>query len=194
MNKIIFSLVMLAMLIPQSYAADATGVNLKPKTKQEWQTYLRYRRDQALEDLYALKPEAKYVVNHAYGYGVFSNFGLKIGFIGGNSGRGLVHDNRSGKEVFMRMAEGGVGLGLGIKDYRMIFVFDDRSVMDTFMRGSWSFGGGADAAVKTETAGASTAGAIDLSPGVHMYALTKNGLSVQAMVNGAKYWVDGHVN
>ena len=195
MKKTILYLMLIAvMAVPSSFAADSTGVNLKPKTTQEWQKYLRFRRDETLEDLFAIKPEAKYVIKNAYGYAVFANFGMKLGFVGSNSGRGLVHDNRTGKEVFMRMVEGGVGLGYGIKDSRVVFVFDNRDVMDTFISGAWSFGGGADAAVKTKTSGAYMAGALDLSPGVHVFELTEQGLSAQVMVNGAKYWVDKKVN
>jgi len=194
--KKIFLLLMLVplMAIQPVFAADAKGVNLKPKTTKEWQTYLRYRRDQALEDLYKIKPEAKVVIGSAQGYAVFSNFGMKIGFIGGGNGRGVLHDNKTGKETFMRMAQAGVGFGLGVKDFRTIFVFDDRKVMENFISSGWSFGSQADAAAKAEKDGAATNGAIAIAPGVRVYQLTENGLSIEIMVSGTKYWVDAAVN
>ncbi|MCX5681626.1 MAG: YSC84-related protein [Candidatus Omnitrophica bacterium] len=182
------------LIIPPAFAADAKGVNFKPSTPEEWRTYLRYRRDEALEDLYHIKPEAKDVISKAHGYAVFTNFSMKILFVGSGKGRGLVHDNKTGQETFMQMFQAGVGLGLGVKDFRAIFVFDDRQVMEDFINSGWSFGGEADAAAKNEETGDATSGAIAVAPGVRVYQLTENGLAVNAMVNGTKYWVDKNVN
>lgn len=194
--KRIFLMVLVSTLfvLPPVIAANADGVNLKPKTPQEWRTYLSYRRDQALEDLYKIKPEAREVVETAQGYAVFTNFSMKILFVGSGNGRGVMHDNKTGKETFMRMSQVGVGLGVGIDDFRAVFVFDDREVMDDFVKSGWSFGGGADAAAKNEEGGAATSGAIAVADGVRVYQLTKNGLALSAMVSGTKYWVDKYVN
>jgi lipid-binding SYLF domain-containing protein len=195
MRKILFLLMLVSLaVIPSTWAADAKGVNMKPKTAEEWQKYLCYRRDQALEDLYAIQPGAKNAVEKAFGYAVFSNFGMKIGFVGSGSGRGLVHDNKTGKETFMRMIQAGVGFGLGAKDFRLIFIFDNRGVMDQFINSGWSFGSQANASAKTEQQGAAASGSIVVAPGVSVYQLTENGLALEAMVNGTKYWVDKDVN
>jgi lipid-binding SYLF domain-containing protein len=178
-----------------AFAVSDEGVNLKPKTPEEWRTYLRFRRDETMEELYRLKPEAKFVVQRAHGYAVFTNFSMKILLVGTGNGRGLVHDNKTGKETFMRMLQAGVGFGAGVKDFRAVFIFDDRLVMENFINSGWSFGGGADAAVTAEeTEGAATSGAIDVAPGVRVYQLTKNGLALSATVNGTKYWIDKDVN
>jgi lipid-binding SYLF domain-containing protein len=190
----LFLILAILMAIPSTFAADPKGVNLKPKTTQEWQTYLRYRRDETLEDLYKLKPEAKQVVDKAYGYGVFSNFGMKILVVGTGNGRGILHDNKSGKDTFMRMFQAGLGLGMGAKDFRAVFVFDDSKVMDEFLTSGWSFGSEANAAAKAEKDGAATSGAIAIAPGVRVYQLTQNGLMLDVMLNGTKYWVDKAVN
>jgi len=182
------------LVLPPVFAANSQGVNLKPKTSEDWRTYLNFRRDETLENLYAIKPEAKAVIQNAKGYAVFSNFGMKLGFVGGGNGRGILHDNKSGKDTYMRMMQAGVGWGLGIKDFRAVFVFDNSAVMEKFLTSGWSFGGGADAAVKTEETGAATSGAIAVAPGVRVYQLTQNGLAVEVMVNGTKYWVDKAVN
>ena len=192
-NMLIYLFGALVLLTQSAIAAQE--VNMKPKTPEEWRVYLRFRRDETLRDLYKIKPEAKYVVDKAQGYAVFTNFDLKIFFVGGGNGRGLVHDNKSGKETFMRMLQGGVGWGLGVKDFRAVFVFDNRQVMENFINSGWSFGGEADAAAKVEdTAGAATSGAIAVAPGVRVYQLTQNGLALAAMVKGTKYWIDQDVN
>ncbi len=43
--------------------------------------------------------------------------------IGAGGGRGVVVDNRDGQNTFMNMAELGVGVGLGAKEVRVVFVF-----------------------------------------------------------------------
>ena len=54
----------------------------------------------------------------AAGYGVFSNANLNIIFASVGDGYGIIVDNETGKETFMKMGMGGLGLGLGVKDYR----------------------------------------------------------------------------
>jgi lipid-binding SYLF domain-containing protein len=195
MRRILFlSLFAMLLAVPLARATDATDVNLKPRTPKEWRTYLNFRREETLENLYKLKPEAKSVIENAQGYAVFSNFGMKLGVFGGGSGRGVMHDNKSGRETFMRMVQGGVGWGLGVKDFRAVFVFDNRDVMEKFISSGWSFGSQANASAKTEEAGATTAGAIVVAPGVRVYQMTENGLALEIMVQGTKYWVDASVN
>jgi len=177
-----------------AYAYAEQEVNLKPKTPQDWRIYLYYRSDQVFSDLYDMKPEAREVIERAEGYGVFINFSMKIFLAGGGNGRGFVHDNKTGKDVFMRMVQAGVGLGFGIKDFRAVFVFDDRDAMQSFMNSGWSFGTEADAAVKGADAGGAASGAIRVAPGIRVYQITENGLALQATVTGTKYWKDKHVN
>jgi lipid-binding SYLF domain-containing protein len=183
------------LFVPPSFAVSSEGVNLKPKAPEEWRTYLRFRRDETLEELYRLKSEARSVVNGAAGYAVFTSFSMKILLVGSGNGRGLVHDNKTGNETFMRMLQAGVGWGVEAKDFRAVFIFDNRQVMDEFINSGWQFGGKADAAAKIEDkAGAAASGAIVVAPGVSVYQLTKNGLAVSAMVSGTKYWVDKQMN
>ncbi len=193
MKRALFLLLLCFSFIAQSVYAQEE-VNLKPKTPQEWRAYLQFRRKEVLKELYALKPEAKSAIENAEGYAVFMNFGLKILFVGTGNGRGIVHDNKSAEDTYMRMFQGGVGLGVGIKDFRMVFVFDDREVLEEFTKGGWNFGTDADAALKNEEGGAATSGSIRVAPGLRVYQLTKNGLALNAMVNGTKYWVDKKTN
>ncbi len=194
MKKILFVVLLGLVLLPNIAWAEKR-VNVKPKTPQEWQEYIRFRRDETLEALYKLKPGSREDIARAKGYAVFVNFNLNVIFISASTGRGILHDNSlGGKETFMRMAQGGVGLGLGVKDFRAVFVFDDVSVMDKFLNNGWQFGTEADAAVKGGGAGAAASGAIGIAPGLRVYQLTENGLVLQATLNGTKYWVDQVVN
>ena len=71
------------------------------------------------------------------------------------NGYGVVVDNQAHKETFMRMGSLGGGIGAGVKDVRVIFVFHDAKVMKQFIEEGWQFGGQADAAAKYKNTGAS---------------------------------------
>lgn len=47
-------------------------------------------------------------------------------------GRGVAHNNKTGKNTYMKMVSGGVGFGLGVKDFRAIFVFETKEAFDFF--------------------------------------------------------------
>ena len=55
----------------------------------------------------------------------------------------------------MRRGSLGGGVGAGVKDVRVIFVFHDAKVMKQFVEQGWQFGGQADAAAKYQDTGAS---------------------------------------
>jgi lipid-binding SYLF domain-containing protein len=93
----------------------------------------------------------------------------------------------------MKMGEAGIGFGAGVKDFRAIFVFRDRTTMDRFIASGWEFGGHADAAAKAGDAGGAVGGEI-LLDGVTVYQLTQSGLALQATVKGTKYWKDDDLN
>ena len=192
-NKLCLALLLGLFIVPMNAFAD---VNLKPQTPAEWRDYLRYRRDQTLDSLYKLRPEARWEIMHAKGYATFSSLNVNLilaSFIGG---RGILHENNllGGKDTYMRMAQGGIGFGMGVKDFRAVFIFDDEEVMKHFLNSGWAFGGEADAAAKGGGAGAATSGAITVAPGLRVYQLTENGLALQATVHGTKYWQDDFVN
>lgn len=82
-------------------------------------------RDEVLAELYKQDASIKQKINKADGYAVFSNVGVNLIFASVAGGKGIVVD-RKGKEVFMKMASGGLGIGLGVKDFRAVFVFRKR--------------------------------------------------------------------
>jgi lipid-binding SYLF domain-containing protein len=64
------------------------------------------------------------------------------------NGYGVLVDNHARKETFMRMGSLGGGIGAGVKDVRVIFVFHDAKVMQQFVEQGWQFGGQTDATGK----------------------------------------------
>jgi len=117
-------------------------------TIEERQAATRAMRDEVLAELYKRDASLRQKINKAEGYAVFSNVGLNLIFASVAGGKGLVV-NRGGKEVFMKMASGGLGLGLGIKDFRAVFVFKSKQKLEQFIEKGFDFGAQADAAAQS---------------------------------------------
>lgn len=112
----------------------------------------------------------------------------------GAGGSGVAHDNRTGRDIYMKMVSGGVGFGLGVKNFRGIFVFPTAKTLKQFTESGWAADAQADAATKSGTKGGAVAGAITVAPGVDLYQLTEMGLALQATIQGTKYYKNGDLN
>ena len=181
----ILSCCLLALLLVQPALADK---NADKRAK------IQKTRDDVLTRLYREQPDTRKEIAGAEGYAVFSNVGVNIIFFSAGGGSGMVHDNASGKDTYMSMASAGVGLGLGIKDFRAVFVFHSRKALDSFINSGWDFSGQADAAAKSADKGAEGSVAASLVNGVSVYQLTEAGLALQATLQGTKYWVNDDLN
>jgi lipid-binding SYLF domain-containing protein len=164
------------------------------KTKEQKQAEVRKNAQQTLAMLYKARPSAKATIKAAAGYAAFSNFGMKILLAGGGKGQGIAFDNRSKKVTYMKMLEVQAGLGMGIKKFRTIFVFETKDAMNHFIDNGWEFGGQATAAAKSGDKGGSYQGAVQVMPGVWMYQLTDKGLALELTGKGTKYYKDDELN
>lgn len=164
------------------------------KTKQEKQAEVRKNAEETLTRLFKARPSAKAAIKAAAGYAAFSNFGMKILIAGGGKGNGVAFDNRTGKFTYMKMLEVQAGLGMGVKKFRTIFVFETRDAMNQFVNKGWEFGGQATAAAKSSDKGGSYQGAVQVMPGVWMYQLTDKGLALELTGKGTKYYKDDDLN
>jgi lipid-binding SYLF domain-containing protein len=160
-------------------------------TQEKRQAVLSMKND-VLTELYRVHPRAKAKVEAAPGYAVFSNTNVNVIFASFGGGYGVVSE-KNNKPVYMKMGEAGLGLGLGVKDFRAVFVFHDRATLKKFISSGWEFGGHADAAAKAGDKGGAVGGEA-LIGGITVYQLTKNGLALQATVKGTKYWKDNELN
>lgn len=165
----------------------------KKPSIEEQRDEIREIRDEILAELYDEKPEAKARIKKAAGYAVFSNVGVNLIFASVAGGKGMVV-KKNGDETFMKMGSAGIGIGLGVKDFRAVFVFYDKSKMNTFIEKGWDFSAQADAAAKSGEKGGQAAGAGNLADGVEVFQFTKNGLALQATLQGTKYWADDALN
>jgi lipid-binding SYLF domain-containing protein len=150
-------------------------------------------KNEVLTDLYKVRPDVKSQIAGAPGYAVFSNANVNVILASFGGGYGVVRNNRSGKYTYMKMGEVGVGLGLGAKDFRLVFVFHGNDSMNRFVNSGWAFGAQADAAAKAEDKGAAVGGEITVD-NMTIYQLTETGLALQATIKGTKYWKDEDLN
>ena len=146
-----------------------------------------------LKQLYAAQPKAKDLIEKSAGYATFSNFGMKILIAGGGTGSGVVL-GKDKKPVYMNMAEVQAGLGIGIKSFQNIFVFQTDAAMNDFVNSGWTFGGQVTAAAKYEKDGDAYQDATVVAPGVLMYQLTDSGLAAEITGKGTKYYKNTDLN
>lgn len=200
-NKYIF--VAIACFLFLCVSSTAMAVSLfgrgkseeeKKKEIQQEKADLRKMTKETLTRLYKLQPEAKKAISKSAGYGVFSNFGMKILFAGSGKGKGIVFDNKAKNQTFMKMFELQAGLGIGVKKFRLIWVFEKHKDVNEFVNSGWEFGGQTSAAAKMGDKGGAFAGAMSVSPGIWLYQLTDKGLALELTGKGTKYSKDDDLN
>ena len=163
-------------------------------TNAEKRASVQKMRAETLAKLYKAEPGARARIKKAAGYAVFSNVGVNLILLSAGGGSGVARDNKTGKDTYMNMGSAGLGLGLGVKDFRGVFVFTNKKSMDWFINEGWDGSAQADAAAKAGDKGGAWAGAVDVAPGIYLYQLTEHGLALQATIQGTKYWKSSSLN
>lgn len=176
---------MLASCSPINYSGDSVSAKRESILKM---------RNKTLAQLYMDHPSARNEIHKAVGYAVFSDVGVNIILLSAGSGEGVAHDNRTGRNIYMKMVSGGVGPGLGVKDFRGVFVFHTHKSFSHFVDVGWEATAQADAAAKSGKKGKAIAGAVTVAPDVDLYQITENGLALQATIQGTKYYRDDELN
>jgi len=175
-------------------AFATTTLALWDKTPEQKRDEIRQMKSATLAVLYHLKPEAANLLKGAEGFAVFSTKGMKILVAGSTSGKGVLVDQKTGQKTYMKMAQVNVGLGFGLQDARLVFVFQDRKAMEEFTTQGWDFSGKGDASVAAKGQGQGAAGALSFMPGVLVYQFTQNGLAASLTLQGTKFWADKDLN
>jgi lipid-binding SYLF domain-containing protein len=188
MEQIKFGLYSLIIALVFSVFTTTATAGSAAEDRQE---YLAMK-NKTLSDLYKIKPDVKAQIAKAPGYAVFSNANINVIFASFGGGYGVVQP-KGAKPVYMHMGEVGIGFGLGVKDFRAVFVFHDKATMNKFINSGWEFGAQADAAAKASDKGAAV-GAEVVIDGITIYQLTESGLALQATVKGTKFWKNDKLN
>ena len=185
-SKTIGALLSLALL-------TAASAHAKDSPDEEREK-IRKMAAETLTDLYKLQPGARTAVQNSAGYAVFNNLGTNILLLSTARGAGIAINSKSKQETFMKMISAGGGLGIGVKDYRVIFIFETEPALAKFMDSGWAGEAQADAAAKAGKSGGAYSGATMVAPGVWVYQITKNGLALQLTLQGTKYSKNDDLN
>ncbi len=195
MKKLLkLTLICVAFLSPTYSYAQFGSLFGPDKTIAEQRQDVMIKNQAILKHLYEAQPKAKELIEKSVGYATFSNFGMKILIAGGGTGSGVVINKANKKPIFMNMAEVQAGLGIGIKSFQNIFVFETEAAMNDFVNSGWTFGGQVTAAAKYEKDGGAYQDATVVAPGVLMYQLTDSGLAAEITGKGTKYYKNTDLN
>ncbi|MFA6104460.1 MAG: hypothetical protein WCV67_21100 [Victivallaceae bacterium] len=189
MNKIITLLAGMVLVLSLSGCLSPAGDNLAEK-----KATVQKMSDNSLQEFYAKNPDLKQKISKAAGYAIFKDFGVDIFIPSTESGWGVVYNNATGEKSYMKMFSLGVGLGMGIRDFRALFVFKDQENITQFINSGWGLGVQANAVFRFGDVGEGVAGAVDVSPGVTLYKITRNGIALHATVQGTKIWGNEDMN
>jgi lipid-binding SYLF domain-containing protein len=187
------SLVAISILLAL-FCLSALAWGQKDDKKKKKQAKVLEMKDKTLADLYKGKPEAAREIKSAPGYAVFDNNGIHLLLLATSRGNGVVMSNGGDGPYFMKMKTIGAGPGLGVKDYRVIFVFKNAAALRKFKEGGWDTTAEADAAAKSKNSGGAASTSGSSVDDVRIYTITKKGVALQATLGGTKFSKDGDLN
>lgn len=150
-------------------------------------------RSETLATFYARMPHMREELKEAPGYGVFSGVSTHTIILASGNGFGVIRNNATGLDTFMRAAKLGGGLGAGIQNIRAVILFHDPQKMQEVLDHGWGVTGKAEATAKAGDTGGSGAMVITL-PGMSIYRFTENGVMLGAAIEGVKVWKDDELN
>lgn len=185
------SALLIAALVVPAFADDT-----KDKAPENEQAKMEQKRAEldkmareTLNELREKHPKAKELYDDAYGYAVFRSLEIAIGVTGG-SGNGVAIPKDSNEHIYMKMATGGIGVGLGGQKHRTVFLFEDKETFDQFVYKGWEADAEASASAGTEGKHAASS----FTEGIAIYQFTDKGLLATADVSGTKYWINEKLN
>ena len=184
--KSLFAALVLALL------GGCTSAGLTARDPEVRRQAILDMRDEVLIDLYAMRPDTEAQIFSAVGFAVFSNASVGL-IVNVGGGVGIVRNNNTGEDTYLRMGEVGVGLGAGVTDIRLVIVFHSNDALQRFTEAGFTVGVDADAAARAGELGAAI-GAEAIADNVTVYQITESGLALQASLQGARYWYDPDLN
>ncbi|MFZ4480118.1 MAG: YSC84-related protein [Rhodoferax sp.] len=170
-----------------------TGSAFAAGSKAEKQAELRSATQKSVEKFYKADPKLQGEVKNAAGYAVFTTYGLSF-VIGGAGGKGLAHDNKTGKDVFMAMAQASAGPQIGLSESETLIIFKSAKGMQQFVDKGWTIGTGGSLQVGAGGKSAGPAEGAVQNADASYFTLTKNGIGVGIAADGTKFWKDDELN
>jgi lipid-binding SYLF domain-containing protein len=189
MKKFFTALTVLLCMMFAMTTVFAAKVSVEEQRKQ-----IDELSENALKRLYEKYPNAPEVIEKTYAWATLSNTSTKILLIGSSHGRGVAVNNDTGERVYLKMNELSAGLGVGAKEYNLIFLISDKDAWDNFIIGKTRFGVSAEASADDGVNGGTVEGANYVAPGVWVYQMTTKGLALDVMLKGIKIKKDKKLN
>ena len=183
------ALTAIALLMPASTIFAEDEGDWKDMKQESKRMQLDETAEEALQTLFAEHPKAKDLYDKSFGWAVFDNLKLAFGFSGGG-GNGVAKAKESGAKTYMKMGTAGIGFGLGVNKYQVIFLFQDSQTFDNFVNNGWQADAGATASAGTSAAEVKT----NFVNGLAIYQMTEKGLMANADIAGTKYWKNDKLN
>ena len=162
-------------------------------TKAEKQAEALKATAAAMDRFAAKKPELKAQAMKAPGYAVFTTYGVSF-IIGGSGGTGVVHDNKSKKNTFMKIGGASAGFQLGAVENDVLVIFKTPAAMQGFINKGWDVAGGVAAGAAAGDKGGGGGQGGSAMGDVETFTLTKNGLEAGLSIGGVKAWKDTDLN
>lgn len=162
-------------------------------TKAEKQAEALKATADALERFKAKQPDLKDTLAKAPGYAVFTTYGVSF-IIGGSGGTGVVHNNKTKKNTFMKLGGASAGFQLGAVENDVLVIFKTAKAMDGFITKGWDVTGGVTAGAAASGAGGGGGQGGSAMGDVQTLTLTKNGLEAGLAIGGVKAWKDTDLN
>jgi lipid-binding SYLF domain-containing protein len=162
-------------------------------TKAEKQAEALKATAAALARFVAKQPDLKEAVAKAPGYAVFTTYGVSF-IIGGSGGTGVVHDNKTKKNTFMKIGGASAGFQLGAVENDVLVIFKTAAAMQDFIKNGWGMTGGIAGGAAASGAGGGGGQAGSAMGEVETFTLTKNGIEAGMAISGVKAWKDDELN
>ncbi len=162
-------------------------------TKAEKQAEALKATATALDRFKAKKPDLKATLASVPGYAVFTTYGVSF-IIGGSGGTGVVHDNKTKKNTFMKLGGASAGFQLGAVENDVLVIFKTMKSMQEFVTKGWDATGGVTAGAAASGAGGGGGQGGSTMGDVQTLTLTKNGIEAGLAIGGVKAWKDDELN
>ena len=134
------------------------------------------------------------LIQNAAGYAIFNATGVDLFLFSSESGWGVLYNRQDDHYKYMKLYSIGAGLGLGVRDFRSLYVFNTEKDIQYFLDHGWFLGAQANAALKFDYGGAGAAVAYEISPGITLYKLNKTAVILHATIQGTKIWGNSDLN
>jgi len=170
------------------------GMSAAKDSPDKQREKIRKMADGVLQGLYKVQPAARAAVQNSAGYAVFNNMGTNLLLLSTARGAGLAVNQKTKQDTFMKMVSVGAGVGMGVKKYNVVFVFENEGALANFINSGWAGETQADAAAKTSKSGGAFAGGTMVADGVWVYQITEKGLALQLTLQGTKYSKNDDLN